>query len=65
MSPGPGTYKTQTAMGEGPTYVLGARLLVDYDNKNALEQPSPNLYNPKFEVLSKTHSIFSIGRAKR
>jgi hypothetical protein len=30
-----------------------------------VELPAPNVYNPKFEVLAKTQSVFSIGKAKR
>ena len=29
------------------------------------ELPAPNIYNPKFEVMAKTGSIYSIGKAKR
>ena len=29
------------------------------------ELPAPNIYNPRFEVLAKTQSVFSIGKAKR
>lgn len=65
VSPGPGTYKSPSAIGEGPTYVLGARLVDSYEYKKAKELPSPVQYNPKFEALSKTQSVFSIGRAKR
>jgi len=41
ISPGPGAYKAPTAIGEGPTYVLGARLVDTYETKKMLEQPSP------------------------
>jgi hypothetical protein len=27
--------------------------------------PAPNIYNPKFDVMGKTASLFSIGKAKR
>ena len=54
IAPGPGAYKTPSNIGEGPTYVLGARLEDAYTTKKAREQPSPNHYNPKFDVLSKT-----------
>jgi Sperm-tail PG-rich repeat len=64
-SPGPGAYKSPSAIGEGPTYVLGARLHDPYEAKKAKELPSPNHYNPKFDVLSKTQSVFSIGKSKR
>lgn len=64
-SPGPGAYKSPSAIGEGPTYVLGARLNDPYTEKKAKEMPSPNAYNPKFDVLAKTQSVFSIGKSKR
>lgn len=65
MSPGPGAYKSPSAMGEGPTYILGARLNDPYTEKKAKEMPSPNAYNPHFEVLAKTQSVFSIGKSLR
>lgn len=65
MSPGPGAYKAASSIGEGPTYVLGARLNDSFESKKAKELPSPVHYNPKFEVLSKTQSVFSIGRSIR
>lgn len=54
MSPGPGQYKTPSVIGEGPTYILGAKISDIYIAKKDKEVPSPNLYNPKFDVLSKT-----------
>jgi hypothetical protein len=65
QSPGPGAYKSPSAIGEGPTYVLGARLENTYEIKKAKEVPSPNLYNPKFEAMAKTQSVFSIGKSLR
>lgn len=64
-SPGPGTYQHPTSIGEGPTYILGARLFDSYETKKNKEQPSPFQYSPNFDVLSKTQSVFSIGKALR
>ena len=53
-SPGPGTYKSPSSIGEGPTYVLGAKLYDSFETKKNKELPSPFQYNPNFEALSKT-----------
>jgi len=45
--------------------VLGARLENTYEIKKAKEVPSPNLYNPKFEAMARTQSVFSIGKSLR
>ncbi len=29
------------------------------------ELPAPNIYNPNFDAMAKTQSVFSIGKAKR
>jgi hypothetical protein len=63
--PGPGAYKSPTAIGEGPRYGLGARIADTFEHKKAKELPSPFHYNPKFEALAKTQSVFSIGKSKR
>jgi Sperm-tail PG-rich repeat len=64
-SPGPGTYQSPTSIGEGPTYILGARFELSYEHKKDMEMPSPFQYKPNFDALSKTQSVFSIGKAKR
>jgi len=65
IAPGPGAYKAPSAIGEGPRYHLGARLFDTYEAKRMKELPAPNIYDPKFDALAKTASIFSIGKAKR
>jgi len=52
-------------MGNGPTYVLGAKLYDSFEAKKMKEQPSPNHYNPNFDVLGKTQSVYSIGKSQR
>eukprot|EP00347_Sterkiella_histriomuscorum_P007720 403347820 len=63
--PGPGNYQTPTKVGEGPKYIMGAKLNNSILEKNAKEQPSPDNYNPKFEVVRKQTGVYSVSRAKR
>ena len=65
IAPGPGAYKSPTAIGEGPRYHLGKKLFDTYEQKRMKDLPAPNVYNPKFDVMAKTTSVFSIGKAKR
>lgn len=65
LAPGPGQYRTPSKIGEGPRYHLGAKLFDSFEAKKMKELPAPNIYTPKFEVLAKTQSVFSIGKAKR
>jgi len=54
IAPGPGQYKSPSCIGEGPTYILGAKIEDTFEHKKAKDLPSPNHYNPKFDFLSKT-----------
>lgn len=41
------------------------KLFDSFEAKKMKELPAPNIYTPKFEMLAKTQSVFSIGKAKR
>jgi hypothetical protein len=53
-APGPGTYKSPTSIGDGPTYILGARLGESFEAKRVKDLPSPSHYNPNFKVMANT-----------
>ena len=57
IAPGPGAYKSPTAIGEGPRYHLGVKLFDSYEAKRMKDLPAPNIYNPKFDVMAKTTTL--------
>lgn len=63
--PGPGNYSTPSKVGEGPKYIMGIRLNDSIQEKRAKQLPSPDNYNPNFEVVRQKTGNYSVGRAAR
>ena len=60
-NPGPGNYSIPSKISEGPKFQMGIRIR----DKKLNFSPSPDQYNPSFEVLKKSMPKFGMGSGLR